>query len=83
MVRVIFLECIRLGEETLIAAPLAMDLRTRGLQAVDDSRGGGGNRLGQLVDEFTPLECRNDFKHCGYTAHEQRKCSRVPRLCEP
>lgn len=24
-------------------------------------------RIGQLVDEFTPQECLNYFKHCGYT----------------
>lgn len=27
------------------------------------------NRIGQLVDEFTPAECRNYFRHCGYTAN--------------
>jgi len=27
------------------------------------------NRIGKLVDEFTPTECRNYFKHCGYTAN--------------
>jgi transposase len=27
------------------------------------------NRIGQLVSEFTPQECLNYFKHCGYTAH--------------
>ena len=26
------------------------------------------DRLGQLVDEFTPAECLNYFRHCGYTA---------------
>lgn len=26
-------------------------------------------RIGQLVDEFTPEECRNYFRHCGYTAN--------------
>lgn len=25
------------------------------------------NRIGQLVDEFTPAECINYFRHCGYT----------------
>ena len=25
------------------------------------------DRIGQLVDEFTPAECINYFKHCGYT----------------
>ena len=24
------------------------------------------NRIGQLVDEFAPDECRNYFRHCGY-----------------
>ena len=24
------------------------------------------NRIGQLVDEFKPNECRNYFRHCGY-----------------
>jgi transposase len=24
------------------------------------------NRIGQLVDQFTPQECRNYFKHCEY-----------------
>lgn len=23
---------------------------------------------GRLLDEFTPRECRNDFRHCGYNA---------------
>ena len=26
-------------------------------------------RIGQLIDEFTPEECRNYFRHCGYTAN--------------
>ena len=26
-------------------------------------------RIGQLLDRFPPEECRNYFKHCGYTAH--------------
>ena len=26
-------------------------------------------RIGQLVDEFTPHECRNYLKHCGDTAN--------------
>lgn len=25
------------------------------------------DRIGKLIDEFTPTECRNYFKHCGYT----------------
>ena len=25
-----------------------------------------GSRIGQLVDKFTPYECCNDFRHCGY-----------------
>ena len=25
-------------------------------------------RMGQLLDEFSPDECRNYFRHCGYTA---------------
>ena len=25
-------------------------------------------RIGQLLDQFTPDECRNYFRHCGYTA---------------
>jgi len=27
------------------------------------------NRIGQLVSEFTPRECQNYIRHCGYTAH--------------
>ena len=27
------------------------------------------NRIGQLVNQFTPTECRNYFRHCGYTAN--------------
>jgi transposase len=27
-------------------------------------------RLGQLVTEFTPDECRRYFQHCGYTANQ-------------
>lgn len=27
------------------------------------------NRIGQLVGEFSPQECSNYFRHCGYTAH--------------
>ena len=27
------------------------------------------NQMGQIVDQFSPQECRNYFKHCGYTAH--------------
>ncbi len=26
-------------------------------------------RIGQLLDHFTPEECRNYFRHCGYTAN--------------
>ena len=26
-------------------------------------------RIGELLDEFTPQECRNYFRHCGYNAH--------------
>ena len=26
-------------------------------------------RLGQLVSEFLPDECRNDLRHAGYTAN--------------
>ena len=26
-------------------------------------------RIGQLLDQFTPDECRNYFRHCGYTAN--------------
>lgn len=26
------------------------------------------NRIGKLIDEFTPDECANFFKHCGYAA---------------
>lgn len=26
-------------------------------------------RIGQLLDCFPPEECRNYFRHCGYTAH--------------
>lgn len=25
-------------------------------------------RIGQLIDQFSPAECRNYFRHCGYTA---------------
>jgi transposase len=28
------------------------------------------DRIGKLVDEFTPAECRNYFRHCGYTANQ-------------
>jgi transposase len=28
------------------------------------------NRIGVLVDEFTPSECLNYIRSCGYTAHE-------------
>ncbi len=27
------------------------------------------NRIGELVDTFTPDECRNYFRHCGYTVN--------------
>ena len=27
------------------------------------------NRIGQLLETFTTQECRNYFRHCGYTAH--------------
>lgn len=27
------------------------------------------DRIGKLIDEFTPEECRNYFRHCGYTAN--------------
>ncbi|MGE3317516.1 MAG: transposase, partial [Planctomycetaceae bacterium] len=27
---------------------------------------------GQLLDRFTSTECRNYFRHCGYTATENR-----------
>ena len=27
------------------------------------------NRIGQLLDRFRPDECRNYFRHCGYTQH--------------
>ena len=26
------------------------------------------DRIGQLSDQYTPEECRNYFRHCGYTA---------------
>jgi transposase len=25
------------------------------------------DRIGNLVEEFTPTQCRNYFKHCGYS----------------
>ena len=25
-------------------------------------------QVGRLLDEFRPAECRNYFRHCGYTA---------------
>jgi len=28
------------------------------------------NRIGVLLDEFTPSECQNYIRSCGYTAHE-------------
>jgi len=28
------------------------------------------NRIGKLVDEFNPTECRNYFRHCGYTENK-------------
>ena len=28
------------------------------------------DRIGKLVDEFTPTQCRNYFKHCGYTENQ-------------
>jgi len=28
--------------------------------------------LGQLLDEFSPHECRNYFRHCGYNATDSR-----------
>ena len=31
-------------------------------------------RIGQLVSEFLPDECRNYLRHAGYTANEPRKC---------
>lgn len=27
------------------------------------------DRIGELVQQFHPRECRNYFRHCGYTAH--------------
>jgi len=27
------------------------------------------NRIGNLLDGFTRVECRNYFRHCGYTVH--------------
>lgn len=27
-------------------------------------------RIGSLIELFTPSECRNYFRHCGYPEHE-------------
>jgi hypothetical protein len=27
-------------------------------------------RIGSLIDTFTPAECRNYFRHCGYSADQ-------------
>ena len=36
--------------------------------AAERTVGGLWNRIGQALDEFCPAECRNYFRHCGYTA---------------
>ncbi len=28
------------------------------------------NRIGSLIDKFTPTECRNYLRHAGYTANQ-------------
>jgi transposase len=28
------------------------------------------NRIGTLLDQFTPSECQNYIRSCGYTAHQ-------------
>jgi transposase len=48
----------------LVFAKLKSKLRTAAERTVD----GLWHLLGQLLDVFTPTECRNYFRHCGYTA---------------
>jgi len=43
-------------------------LRTATERTVD----GLWHRIGRLLDEFRPAECRNYFRHCGYTATRSR-----------
>ena len=44
-------------------------LKSRLRQHAERTRDSRWNRLGQLVSEFRPDECRNDIRHAGYTAN--------------
>jgi transposase len=43
-------------------------LRTAAERTVD----GLWSAIGRLIDRFTPAECRNYFRHCGYRRHATR-----------
>lgn len=49
----------------LAFAKLKALLRAAAQRAVDALE----DTLGQLLKHFTPRECRNYFRHCGYSAH--------------
>ena len=44
-------------------------LKSRLCKHAERTRNSLWNRIGQLVSEFRPDECRNYLRHCGYTAN--------------
>jgi len=44
-------------------------LKTLLRKAEERTRDGLWQKIGDLIDVFTPEECKNYFKHCGYTAN--------------
>ena len=42
-------------------------LKARLRQHAERTKDALWSRIGQLFDEFTPAECQNDIRHCGYT----------------
>lgn len=49
----------------LAFSKLKSQLRKSGERTIEDL----WNRIGELVDDFQPDECRNYFRHCGYTVN--------------
>ena len=49
----------------LAFSKLKSQLRKAGERTTEDL----WNRIGELVDEFQPDECRNYFRHCGYAVN--------------
>ena len=52
----------------LVFAKFKWLVRSAGERSMEDL----WNRCGQLLDRFTPRECRNYFRHCGYNATKIR-----------